>query len=156
MIVRPTTRSNGWAINLFIFNFTTMFIQPSFQASSSLANITNVIRRTWNKIDPTQVLNWIWIYKRGKFDFFNRSKRDIETKTRLEIELETLNEKSQIRFLIPEFFLWSNSHLILFFKISFLKLMSSMFNFGRFYSLWSSHILNFSDLSNMIEYNFEK
>ena len=81
MIVRPTMRCNGRSMNLFIYNFATMFIQSSFQPSSCLANITKFTRRTWNKIDATPVLNGNRIFRRWKFDFVNRSKRDFETKT---------------------------------------------------------------------------
>ena len=81
MIARPTMRSNGWGINLFIFNFTTMFIQPRFQPSSCLTNIAKITRRTWNKINATPVLNRNRIFRRRKFNFDNRSKRDFETKT---------------------------------------------------------------------------
>ena len=76
MIARPTMRCNGWGINIFIFNFTTMFIQPRFQPSSCLTNIAKITRRTWNKIDATPVLNRNRIFRRGKFNFVNRSKRD--------------------------------------------------------------------------------
>ena len=50
MIAGPTMRSNGWANNFFIFNFTTTFIQPSFQPSFCLANITKITGRIYNKI----------------------------------------------------------------------------------------------------------
>ena len=81
IIVRPTMRYNGWSINLFIFNFMTIFIQPSFQPSSCLASIAKITRRTWNKIGATPILNMNRIFRRGKFYFVNRSKRDFETKT---------------------------------------------------------------------------
>ena len=45
------------------FNFTTMFIQPSFQLSSYLANITKITKRAWNKIDAIPVLNRNRIFK---------------------------------------------------------------------------------------------
>ena len=81
MIIRPTMRSNGWGKNLLIFNFMTIFIQPSFQPSSCLANVTKITRRTWNKINATPVLNRNRIFRRGKIDFVYKSKRDFETKT---------------------------------------------------------------------------
>ena len=81
IMVRPIMRCNGWGINLFIFNFTMMLIQPSFQQSSCLASITKIIRRMWNKIDATPVLNRKRIFRRWKFDFVYRSERDFETKT---------------------------------------------------------------------------
>ena len=81
MIVTPTMRSNGQTVNLFIFNFATMFIQSSFQPSSCLANITKITRRTWNKIEDTPVLNRNRIFRRGKFNFVNTSKGVFAGKT---------------------------------------------------------------------------
>ena len=63
------------------FNFTTMLIHSSFQPSC-LANITKMTRKTWNKIDATPVLNRNGIFRRWRFDFVNRSKRNLETETR--------------------------------------------------------------------------
>ena len=80
MIIRPTMRSNGWGKNLLIFNFMTILIQPSFQPSSCLANIRNITRRTCNKINATLVLNRNMIFRKWKFDFVDRSKRNFETK----------------------------------------------------------------------------
>ena len=37
IIVRPIIRYNGWGINLFIFNFTMMFIQPLDEVSSVIS-----------------------------------------------------------------------------------------------------------------------
>ena len=79
--VRLPMRSNGWPVNFFIFNSTTMFVQLSSQPSSCLVNVTKITRRTWNKIHASSVLNWNKTFRRGKNDSINRSNRDFETKT---------------------------------------------------------------------------
>ena len=50
-------KSNGQVVNLFIFNFATIFIQPSFQPFSSLADITKITTRAKNKKNAVLVLN---------------------------------------------------------------------------------------------------
>ena len=57
-----------------------MLIQLSFQPYFCFSNITKILRRTWNKIDATQVLSRNKIFRRREFFFC--FKRDIEAKTR--------------------------------------------------------------------------
>ena len=82
MILWPTMRCSRWGI---FFNFTTMFIQRSFQPSSCLANVTKITRKTWNKTDATSLHNRNRTFRRWKFDFVDRFKRDFVTKTWMEL-----------------------------------------------------------------------
>ena len=59
MIAKPPMKYKGCDINLFIFNFTMMFIKPSFQPSSCLFNIIKFTKKTWNETDATILIeNW--------------------------------------------------------------------------------------------------
>ena len=55
-IIRLIMRSIGRTVNLFMFYFTTMLIQPVFYLSHYLANVLKIIRK-WNKIYVTPVLS---------------------------------------------------------------------------------------------------
>ena len=56
MIIRSAIKSNGKTVNLFIFYFTMVLINPGFQSSFCFSNVNMILRTTRNEIDTIAVL----------------------------------------------------------------------------------------------------
>ena len=79
MVIKLAMRNNGRAINLFSFYFTTMLIHASFQLSSCLANVTQITRRTKNKINTISVLSRKRMFKDENFILLTNLKETLNT-----------------------------------------------------------------------------